>query len=557
MRNKDKEKDFIKKAKEVHGSKYIYTNVNYTGCNDKVCIICKEHGEFLQIPRAHLRGSGCPECGKKESISKRRKPLNEVINEFKHIHNDKYSYEIIDGTVDYNNKTKLPIICSEHGVFYQSICKHLKGQGCPKCSKNHKSTTEEFIIKANKIHNDEYDYTKSEYVNNQTKVCIICKEHGEFWQTPHNHLKGQGCPQCKDIWKKRARISKDEFIQQSNILHHNKYIYTNVVYKRLNIPVEIICSKHGSFYQRPSGHLRGDGCPKCSHQVSLPEKDIIEYIQNISISNIVPNSRKILNSQKELDIYLPDYKFAIEYNGLIWHSEQFKTDKNYHLNKLNECNSQGINLIQIFEDEYLEHKDIVLNKIKHLLKCDDDKPKIQARKCTVREIDKETAKFFLEKNHIQGFVLSTIYIGCYYNNELIGVMTFKEERKGNNRWELNRFATDINYRCIGIGGKLFNYFVKSYKPEYIKSFADRRWTLSAENNLYTKLGFKLGEILKPDYRYVNGLKREHKFGYRKQVLIKKYPDKGLTMKMTEKEMCDKLGFYRIWDCGLFKFEWWK
>ena len=114
------------------------------------------------------------------------------------------------------------------------------------------------------------------------------------------------------------------------------------------------------------------------------------------------------------------------------HSEEFNKDKNYHLVKLNKCNELGINLIQIFEDEYLEHKEIVLSKIKHLLKKDCDLSKIFARKCIVKEIDKNISKDFLEKNHIQGFSASTVYLGGFYNNELVGVMTFKEEKKGNN-----------------------------------------------------------------------------------------------------------------------------
>ena len=105
----------------------------------------------------------------------------------------------------------------------------------------------------------------------------------------------------------------------------------------------------------------------------------------------------------------------------------------------------------------------------------------------------------------------------------------------------------------------FKYFIKTYNPLYIKSFADRRWTLDKDNNLYIRLGFKLGDVLKPEYKYFlqkeYGFKRVHKFNFRKQILLKKYPDKSLTNDMTEKEMCDKIGAYRIWDCGLFKFEW--
>ena len=110
----------------------------------------------------------------------------------------------------------------------------------------------------------------------------------------------------------------------------------------------------------------------------------------------------------------------------------------------------------------------------------------------------------------------------------------------------------ITKLCCGVGGKLFSYFVKKYNPSYIKSFADRRWTLDKDNNLYTKMGFVLESILKPEYRYIesSGYKRIHKFNFRKQRLSKLY-----NLSMTETEMCNKIGVYKIWDCGLLKYVW--
>ena len=241
---------------------------------------------------------------------------------------------------------------------------------------------------------------------------------------------------------------------------------------------------------------------------------------------------------------------------MLWHSEKYGKDRHYHLNKTLECEKQGIKLIQIFEDEWLKHKDIVLSKIEHLLQLN-KKDKIYARKCLVKVIDNKIAKDFLNKNHIQGYSAATIHLGCFTKtNELIGIMSFIKNNKNNNIWTLNRFATDITKHCIGVGGKLFTYFIRNYNPEYIISFADRRWTLDKDNNLYTKLSFKLDKVLKSDYDYiVDGKTRFHKFNFRKQTLLKKYPDSGLTEDMTEYEMTHKLGFYRIWDCGLFKYVW--
>jgi hypothetical protein len=134
-------------------------------------------------------------------------------------------------------------------------------------------------------------------------------------------------------------------------------------------------------------------------------------------------------------------------------------------------------------------------------------------------------------------------------------MCFKREIKNSTKWELTRFASDYHFICQGVGGKLFKWFVCNYKPTKIKSFADRRWTLDENDNLYTKLGFKLEKILNPDYEYIlniNPKKRFHKFGFRKQILHKKY---GLPLTMSETEMVKELGYNRIWNCGLFKFIW--
>lgn len=159
-------------------------------------------------------------------------------------------------------------------------------------------------------------------------------------------------------------------------------------------------------------------------------------------------------------------------------------DKQYHINKLNECNSQGISLIQIFEDELVSHRQICENKIKQICYLNTNLPRIFDRKCSVQKIMCNNAKTFLESNHIQGFARTTVHLDCFYENELVGVMTLKRER--NNNWDLNRFATNIAYQCVGIGGKLFTYFTTHYVFNDIKSFANRRWTLNINNNLYTK-----------------------------------------------------------------------
>ena len=426
-----------------------------------------------------------------------------------------------------------------------------------------------FIEKARQIHNDKYDYSKVNYVNSRTKVCIICPTHGEFWQTPHNHLKGYGCAECGKEKSHLPKITTEDFISKSKERHGNKYDYSKAYYKTWDAKVCIICPEHGEFWQTPSNHINGSGCPKCANEKrknallkdtklfvdvatlvhdGKPEDEIVSLFSEIEHQQ---HNREILNGM-EIDIFIPPLKLGIEYNGLRWHSEEFGKDHRYHLDKLNKCNEKGIRLIQIFEDEWINHREICESKLKQICGLNTN-PKIYARKCEIREIsDKTEAYEFLDKNHIQGRTVCTIALGAYYQNNLIGVMTFKKEKEG--YWDLNRFATDINYQCVGIGGKLFKYFTRNYPFIEIKSFADRRWTTDPTNNLYTKLGFELDSFVPPTYWYhnpkINPYIRFHKFGFRKQHLHKQY---GLPLTMTEREMTETLGYTRIWDCGLIKY----
>lgn len=544
----DKKAKFIEKAKNRHGDKYDYSKVEYTDSTTKVCIICKKHGEFWQTPQGHVRGQGCPKCANIKRGDTFRSDGDTFIKRATVLHDGKYIY---DKDSYINAMTKVPILCLKHGTFWMTPMNHLLGQGCPKCNGRGLSTKEVIELFKEK-HGDSYDYSKVVFTKMHEKVCIICKEHGEFWQTPSKHLLGQGCPKCGI--EKRAEeknIGQEEFIKRCKSIYGNNYIYDETEYTKMENKVKIICPKHGEFWQKPYDHLHGHGCPKCGLIESRGENELYEYICSLIGKKKVEHSNRTILDGYEIDIFIPDYKIGIEYNGLKWHSEKFR-DRNYHLMKTELANKKGIKLIQIFEDEYFSRKDIVLSKIKRLINCDENLVKVMARKCLVKEIEKKEAETFLNTNHIQGYKGCTIALGCFSNDILIGVMTFEQY---SNEWILNRFATDNNMICQGVGGKLFSFFVKKYNPTIVKSFADLRWTIDRNNNLYTKLGFKLNEVLKPDYRYVSAshpTERIHKFNFRKQLIANRY---NLDYKKTESELTNELGYYKIWDCGLLKYIW--
>ena len=328
--------EFIRKAREIHGWKYDYSKVNYTNNHTKVCIICPEHGEFWQVPNSHLNGNGCPSC---VGLKKR--------------------------------------------------------------------TTETFIDKAKKVHGNKYDYSKTNYINKRSKVIIICPEHGEFEQCAHNHLRGQGCPICGKIKAqnrfgdfKNFRKNKEDFQNDLNRLYNGQY---KIIGDYINnkTPTEIYCHKlgkngkeHGIFETRPDGLINGHGCPKCGNIISKGEDELYNFINQIYDGDIIKHDRKILNG-KEIDIYLPSLKIGIEYNGLLWHSDKYRNKEDI-LNKYNLCQEKGIFLIIIYEDEWNNKKDICKSRIRGILGKND---RIFARKCEIKEISYKESSLFLDVNH--------------------------------------------------------------------------------------------------------------------------------------------------------------
>jgi superfamily II DNA or RNA helicase len=241
---------FIKEAKVIHGNKYDYSKTKYDGAHKKVTIICKEHGEFEQVPISHLKGMGCSSC------AGRNRTTEEFIKEAKKVHGNKYDYS---KTKYKGSHTKMTFICPIHGEFKQIRNDHLKGHGCPKCLGKNK-TTEEFITQAKKIHGDKYDYSKVKYINSQKKVIIICLKHGEFKQAPNKHLQNRGCERCV----RRVMNSTADFIKEAKKIHGNKYDYSKVMYVNSQTKITIICKEHGEFKQIANSHILGMGCRKCS-----------------------------------------------------------------------------------------------------------------------------------------------------------------------------------------------------------------------------------------------------------------------------------------------------
>lgn len=278
---------FLKKCQEIHGDFYDYSKVEIRKSSDKVCISCPLHGEFWMKIGNHLNGKqGCPKCGLNKRSTKRKKTLEQFIFESKQVHGDKYDYS----KVEYINiDSHVTIICPQHGEFKQTPYHHLKGNGCPKCNGGIALDKDKFIDKCKKIHNNKYDYSKTQYNGIYQKICIICPKHGEFWQVANNHINGKGCPKC-------CGKNKDtrDIINEFKEIHGNKYDYSKVVYKGALKKVCIICPEHGEFWQTPHTHLRGCGCQQCGYLRTQKQN---QTITRQCANTFIEKARKIHNDK--------------------------------------------------------------------------------------------------------------------------------------------------------------------------------------------------------------------------------------------------------------------
>ena len=388
--------------------------------------------------------------------------------------------------------------------------------------KNHNKTLNDYI----KEFPNEKLYFKKEIYDS----LIECKECNKYFKSITNtHLK-----------------TKHNITQYEYKLKHGETIISSKTKDKLNKNA-IILNK-----------------TKKIKKTSKPENEIKNFLIEKNIT-LLQSKRSELNG-KEIDLISLEKRIGIEFNGCKFHTENFgKKTKNYHLNKTLLANEKGYGLIHIFEDEWEYKKEIVKSRLLNIFNIKNKNNIYYARKCKIKyNINSKEKNIFFNQNHIQGTDKSIINIAAYYNDELVALMTFDNKRylnKGkthsNMTYELKRFCTKKNIIIIGIASKLLKNFIKKHKPNKIISFADRRWTLDKNNNLYTKLGFKLTNILKPDYYYFNQkydrYKRFHKFNFGKSNIKKKFPN-TYNMNKSEWEMMQELGFDRIWDCGKFKYE---
>lgn len=308
--------EYVNHVHEKFGDKFEVIEESFTGRMKDAKYICPYHGEFTKNANAFLQSKyGCNECANDNVDYNPRtlKTTEEWKKEAEIVHHGKYIYT---KSIYTGKDNELIITCPIHGDFTQIAKNHLMGYGCPKCSGTYNYTTEEWCEYARTKQPDaDYIMDKVDYKSCNEKVCMICPRHGEFWIKPSDYLKGMGCYWCGVELSKEKRLrDKEDFIREANIIHKNKYDYTDIEYKGMAYEIEPVCPIHGKFKIKAGNHISlKQGCPKCA-PVSKLEDETRSYLNEHNIKYEHKYKALWLGLQ-HLDFYLPEYNAAIECQG--------------------------------------------------------------------------------------------------------------------------------------------------------------------------------------------------------------------------------------------------
>lgn len=544
---------FIKKGELKFPKMFDYSNFNYDGQSNKSMLKCKKHNlEFEVTPKQFLRAdNSCPEC---RSNNKKSLEFEKFKLKICDLFDGKITFDEKSKYV--NEKTNIHMICGTHGEFSRRPSAMFDGvHGCQECghdvSKSLHMTIDDFVFESRHVHGDLYGYDDVVFFGMTTKIDIMCNACNiPFSQMPYDHVAGHGCKKCGNIRHgKKATSNLRQFSDKAVSLYNDRFSYDKFVYVTRLVEGSIRCIEHNEYFnQTPDRHLRGKcvGCKKCSNSLSSSsEIEIRDYIASIYDGEISSSNRKMI-APFEIDIYLPELKIGIEYNGVHWHSEKF-ADNNYHFNKRKLCESVSVRLISIWEDEWIHHQQKVKDYLSNIV----SKPYYRhyARKLEIKPITIQQQRQFLTHNHFQKYVNSTVCLGLHDKStgELIQLMSIK--KKNGRLYEIGRLCTKRNHVVIGGSEKLF---------KHLKIEIDGLWdTIISYNYLdkftgevYKKLGMSHVNDTK-GFFFIKGTMRFHRLSIESNYM--KECGKS-EFGITQEKMVTKLGWWRCYTSGTSKWE---
>lgn len=542
LRNYEK---WVEACREKHGDRYIYSPERVSvGGRWKVRIVCRTHGEFLQQPSKHRYGQGCPVCAGNATFDVRARL------------EASFPGQVFPETLPTGTKELFTLKCPEHGEFRSHLNQLLAtkakiGVACPKCNirarglKSRSSTTMSRL----KARWPEYVFADVGSIRVTDKIKYACPKHGSFESVIADMISGHGCPKCGAESRRTGIIATLGVSVRQNVLdvgeaHGGRIIVHESTIDGTQNKVRATCVKHGSFETRLYALKAGSGCPKCSHRISSGEAEMVEWLKTLPIDEEITTQRRDLLEKGELDIVIGSV--AIEYCGLYWHSEA-KKGRSEHARKAKDAGQGGVRLLTVFEDEWLGRKDAVKATLMTLLGV---APRgVSARGTSVRSAAWAEVSPLYERHHLQGagspcaenYVLER-------DGEVVAAMSFKPDRFGGYDKELVRYVSSI--RVVGGFSKLLKRFrMSNPKGTTLVSYCDLRW-FSGE--VYRKAGFRFVSQTLPGYWWCKGSERFSRFMFQKHRLSEKL--KNFDPEKTEGENMTANGYWKVYDCGMGKWE---
>ena len=483
---------FVQKCHKIHNHKYTYPNLNYISGANKISVHCSMHGMFQVLAGNHLyRKSGCPLCA----------------NKIRNINNKKSHETALKDIENRNNLNKNNKVYLAPNEIYIDARKKYNWV----CDLNHK-----WVAKFGDV----------VFKKSGCRICAI----NQRAQT-NVLIRGIKYPtQIKTSTLTHTLDNKHWLIQQ----HHVKQHTLEHISHCLGISITALKSR-----------LTKYNIKKCKFPRSQCERDLHEFLKTLTNVPVYEINVDNIIARYELDFYFPIHKFAIELNGVHWHSELSGRGESYHFNKYKQCKNKNITLLQFWEYEWIEKQHIIKSKIA-LLTGNIDK-KIYARNCVIKELDNHTANIFFTKTHLQGYIDNGISIGLFYNDQLVNAMIFLYN---NNQYELIRFSSELNTIVIGGNIRLFNFFIKKYNVQSIISYCNLRY---GTDTFYHYAGFSLLYISQPNYFYFHN--NDDKIIYSCEMHKLPKNIKPFDPKLTQWENMKLNGYDRIWDCGNSVYVW--
>jgi len=466
---------------------------------------------------------------------------------------------------------KVRFLCPEHGEVASDAKNLMAGKRCLQCSievraGKRRMTQKQMLERFASVHGAQYDYSAARYAGLAVQLEIGCPRHGVFFQSPDIHWNGSGCPRCftEDRRGASQRDTAETFVVKLEGVFPAAFDLVGG-YTGSQQPITLRCRSHGTLNTtKPNYVLNGHNpCTRCNHMKSAPEDAIAAFLSQFT--TVVQRDRSLI-APKELDIYLPEHKLAVEFCGMYWHSHGDRDDerknKRRHADKHKLCEAQGVRLLTIYETEWQERPQTIKRLLRNAI--GKTKGRLMARKCELRKPTPQEARAFYERYHPQGGAGAGDHYGLYWRSKLVACMRFTFG--GNDRgvgaaarqWTLSRYATRLS--VAGAASRLFRAFLKEHSPESVKSFSDNRLF---SGGMYEQLGFRLEELVAPDYQvWSQKLGLRPKPHYQRRGLQARLREHGLSEVFehekdprTEAEMTYLMGARRIYDCGKKRWVW--